>query len=91
MLDGLDHVWKAAQILVGDGSLKERLKRAGPEFIVSTVQQDQWPDDLKEAALNLRARFVQDIDSLDPRKAEQLAHDLLDLAGDVLCEFRRDT
>ena len=38
MLDGLDHVWKAAVILATrDATLKERLEAAAAEFAVALV------------------------------------------------------
>jgi hypothetical protein len=51
MLDGLDHVRKAAEILVNrDGLLKERLEQAAGEFGVSLMQPNEGPQRLLPVA-----------------------------------------
>src|SRR5947209_7410263 len=89
MLDGLDHVWKSAQILAGrDAMLKARLKEAAGEFFVSRVQPDEWPKDLLERARRLSGK-LQGIDGMDDATARQVAEELLALAADVNAAFQR--
>ena len=90
MLDGLEHVLKAAEILAAsDSLLRERLKKATGEFTVSLLQPEQWPDDLLPKAKELRDR-LKDIDSLNDREAKKLAEDLLSLAIEVQIAYRED-
>ncbi len=90
MLDGLDHVWKAVQFLVGmDAPLKERLARAAGEFHVSLLQPDEWPKESLSTAKEISGRLTQ-LDVLDRAKAQQLAEDLLSLAVDVQVAYRQD-
>jgi hypothetical protein len=88
MLDGLDHVGKAAQILASENAfLKDRLKKAAGEFFVSMVQPGEWPCDLRVKAERLD-RKLQNIENMDDPTARQVAGELLDLSFDVACAFR---
>ncbi len=90
MLDGLDHVWKAAQILAGrDAMLKDRLREASAEFFVSLMQPDEWPNDLLGKAQNLSTK-LKSIDGMDNRAARQIAEELLALAADVYAAFQEE-
>src|SRR5205823_1143430 len=58
MLDGLDHVWKALQILAcEDDLLKNRLVKAAAEFQVSLLQPGEWPKHLLGKAQSLSAKL----------------------------------
>ena len=85
MFQGLEHVWKAAQILAGQNAmLKDRLTEALGEFVASTAHPDEWPADLWPKASSLRSK-LQDIDGMQVGMATQVAEDLLSLAFDVAC------
>ncbi len=82
-MDGLIHVWRAAEILVKrDAGLKERLKEAMAEFSVSLIQPGEWPKDLLIKAHKLQDQLSR-IDQMDTLAAETAAKDLLSLAADV--------
>lgn len=89
MLDGLDHVWKAALILVRDGKLEVRLKVAQSEFVVSLMQPDEWPSDLLPKAQELTEK-LQHIDNMDANMLLHTAEELLSLAVDVQIAFREE-
>jgi len=83
MLDGLDHVWKAAQILASrDALLKDRLKEAAGEFALALLQPEEWPTQLLTQAHSLREQ-LKGVDGLEPTTARQVAEELLSLAADV--------
>jgi len=98
---GLDHVWKAAQVLAGPGaslevefhlaipSLKVRLKEAASEFHVAMMQPDQWPKDLLDRAKSLDGK-LQRIDGMDAAAARQTAEELLSLAADIQAAQTRE-
>ncbi len=93
MLNGLHHVWRAAEILASaDCGLRGRLQQARTEFLVALEQPDQWPPDLLSVARSIERILRQDGDR-DPAEtmalalAQQVAEDLLALAVDVLAAF----
>jgi hypothetical protein len=95
MLDGLHHVWRAAEVLAGgDAGLKERLKEARAHLLLALAKPDQWPPDLLSAARSIE-RIVREQDGIDPLEAmppdlgRQVAEDLLSLAVDVQALFPR--
>lgn len=95
MLDGLHHVWRAAEILAGgNGGLKERLKEARAQFLLALAKPEQWPGDLLGIARALERIVrvqggIDPLDSLAPDLARQVAEDLLSLAADVQAVFPR--
>jgi len=83
MLDGLDHVWKAAQILASrDALLKGRLKEAAGELALALLQPEEWPTRLLTRGRCLREQ-LKGVDGLEPATARQVAAELLSLAADV--------
>jgi hypothetical protein len=95
MLDGLHHVWRAAEVLAGgDAGLTERLKEARPHFLRSLARPNQWPPELLAVARSIE-QIVRDQDGTDPLEAmtpdlaRQVAEDLLSLAVDVQALFPR--
>jgi hypothetical protein len=95
MLDGLYHVWRAAEVLAGgDAGLTGRLKEARAHFLRSLARPDQWPPDLLSVARSIE-RVVREqggidpLESLAPDLARQVAKDLLSLAVDVQAMFPR--
>jgi hypothetical protein len=95
MLDGLHHVWRAAEILAGgDAGLKGRLKEARAPLLLALAKPDQWPQDLLSVARSIE-RVVREqggidpLESLAPDLARQVAEDLLSLAVDVQAVFPR--
>jgi hypothetical protein len=95
MLDGLHHVWRAAEVLAGqDAGLTKRLKEARAHFLRSLARPDQWPPDLLSVARSIE-RIVREqggadpLESLAPDLARQVAEDLLSLAVDVQALFPR--
>jgi len=96
MLDGLHHVWRAAEILAaGDAGLKERLKQVRAPLRLALAQPDQWPPDLLSVARSID-RIIGERGALDPLEAmgnelaRQVAEDLLSLAVDVQAAFARE-
>jgi hypothetical protein len=95
MLDGLHHVWRAAEILAGsDAGLTERLKEARGPLLRSLAQPGQWPADLLAVARSIERIIRQQggidpLDTIDPDLARQVAEDLLSLAVDVQAVFPR--
>ena len=89
MLDGLHHVWRAAEVLAGqDAGLTERLKEARAPLLLALAKPEQWPPDLLSVARSIE-RLVRHhggtdpLDSMAPALARQVAEDLLGLAVDV--------
>ena len=96
MLDGLHHVWRAAEILAaGDAGLKERLKEVRAPLLLALAQPDQWPPDLLSVARSIE-RIIGERGGIDPLEAmendlaRQAAEDLLALAVDVQVVFAKD-
>lgn len=89
MLDGMDHVTKAAHILATDGArLRERLQKASAEFFVALLQEDEWPTRLWAKACTLRDQLrAQPLSHVDDRTAQALANSLYELAGEVQGAF----
>jgi hypothetical protein len=95
MLDGLHHVWRAAEVLAGqDAGLTERLKEARAPLLLALARPEQWPPDLLSVARSIE-RLVRErggvdpLDSMTPDLARQVAEDLLGLAVDVQALFPR--
>jgi hypothetical protein len=93
MLDGLHHVWRAAEILAGgEAGLKERLKEARAQLLLALAKPNQWPPDLLAVARSIE-RMVREQGGIDPLAAmtpglaRQVAEDLLALAVDVQAVF----
>jgi hypothetical protein len=97
MLDGLDHVWRAAEILAGgDAGLRERLKEARGRFSLCLAKAEQWPPDMLQLAHSIERIIrangqIDPIDTMPPDLARQVAEDLLSLAFDLLLEFRAES
>jgi hypothetical protein len=95
MLDGLHHVWRAAEILAGaDTGLRQRLKLARAEFSVALRRAEQWPPELLSVARSLERIIRQDgdtdpLDTLSGALLRQVAEDLLSLAADVAAAFHQ--
>ena len=96
MLEGLHHVWRAAEILAaGDAGLKERLKAVRAPLLLALAQADQWPPDLLSVARSIE-RISGERGGIDPLEAmendlaRQIAEDLLSLAVDVQAVFARE-
>jgi hypothetical protein len=90
MFNGLEHVWRAAEILVDhDFKLRERLCSALSEFSVALLQPEQWPPELYEKARSYRKRltvegnFEVTIGGMQTADVSRAAIDLLDLAFDI--------
>jgi hypothetical protein len=96
MLNGLHHVWRAAEILASaDCGLLGRLKQARTEFLLSFSRPDQWPSHLLPIARSIERLLRQDTDSdpieaMDQALAQRVAEDLLALAVDVLAAFSKE-
>jgi hypothetical protein len=95
MLDGLHHVWRAAEALAGqDAGLRERLKEARAALLLALARPNQWPPDLLSVARSIE-RIVREqggidpLESMAPDLARQVAADLLSLAVDVQALFPR--
>ena len=94
MLEGLGHVWRAAEILAGgDAGLRQRLKGARAELGAALRRPEQWPPDLLGVARSLDRLLGgpgedDPLDTLDAGLAGRVAEDLLSLAVDVLLAFR---
>jgi hypothetical protein len=93
MLDGLHHVWRAAEILAGaDAGLKERLKAVRAPLLLALARPEQWPPDLLSVARSIE-RIIGERGGIDPLEvmgndlARQVAEDLLALAADVQAAF----
>jgi hypothetical protein len=95
MLDGLHHVWRAAEILAaGDAGLRERLKAVRAPLRLALARPDQWPPDLLSVARSIDrlvgVRGVTDpLDDMATDLARQVAEDVLALAVDVQTVFSR--
>jgi hypothetical protein len=94
MLDGLDRVWQAAEILAGDdGGLRQRLKQARGHLLPALDRPDQWPADLLSIARSIE-RIIGERNGADPLDtmrldlARQAAEDILSLAADVSGAFQ---
>jgi len=58
MFDGLDHVWKTAQILASrDALLKDGLKEAAGELALALLQPEEWPTRLVTQVRSLREQL----------------------------------
>jgi hypothetical protein len=96
MLDGLHHVWRAAELLAGgDAGLKERLKAARAQLQLALARPEQWPPDLLLLARDI-ARILEGhgggadpLDGMSQELARQVAEDFLSLAADVQGLFPR--
>ncbi len=96
MLDGLHHVWRAAEILAGgDAGLRERLKDARIPLRLALSRPEEWPPGLLPVAQSIE-RILGERGALDPLEgmdsdlARQAAEDLLGLAFDVQAAFARE-
>jgi hypothetical protein len=96
MLDGLHHVWRAAEILAaGDAGLKERLKAVRAPLLLALARPEQWPPDLLSVARSIE-RTIREQGGIDPLEAmendlaRQVAEDVLSLAVDVQAVFARE-
>ncbi len=93
MLDGLHHVWRAAEILAGgDAGLRGRLKEARKELLLSLARPQQWPPDLLSVARSVERVLREEngadpVDTMTADLARQAAEDLLALAADVQAVF----
>jgi hypothetical protein len=96
MLDGLHHVWRAAEMLAGeDAGLRDRLKAVRAPLLLALARPDQWPPDLLSVARSVerlvRVRGGADpLDSMGDDLARQVAEDFLSLAFDVQAAFARE-
>jgi hypothetical protein len=93
MLDGLHHVWRAAEILAaGDAGLTERLKEARAPLLLALARPEEWPPDLLSVARSIE-RIIGERGGTDPLEvmdsdmARQAAEDVLSLAVDVQALF----
>jgi hypothetical protein len=93
MLDGLHHVWRAAETLAGgDAGLRERLKAVRAPLLLALARPDQWPPDLLAVARSIE-RTIRVRGGADPLEAmghdlaQQVAEDFLALAVDVQAAF----
>ena len=96
MLDGLHHVWRAAEILAGgDAGLKERLRAVRAPLLLALARPEEWPPDLLAVARSIE-RMIREQDGIDPLEAmendlaRQAAEDVLSLAVDVQAAFARE-
>jgi hypothetical protein len=96
MLDGLHHVWRAAEILAaGDAGLTERLKQARAPLLLALARPDEWPPDSLSVARSIE-RIIGERDGIDPPEAmgkdiaRQVAEDVLSLAVEVQAAFARE-
>ncbi len=93
MLDGLHHVWRAAEILAaGDGRLTERLRQARAPLLLALARPEEWPPDLLSVAHSIeriiRVRGGSDpLEAMGDDLARQAAEDVLSLAVDVQALF----
>jgi hypothetical protein len=82
MLDGLHHVWRAAEALAGgDAGLTERLKEARTHLIQSLAPPNQWPPDLLSVARSIE-RVVREQGGADPLEAKRDGFHGIRSAGD---------
>ncbi len=95
MLDGLHHVWRAAEMLAaGDAGLKDRLRAVRAPLRLALARPDQWPADLLSVARSIE-RLIRVRGGTDPLEAmghdlaRQVAEDFLSLAFDVQAAFPR--
>jgi hypothetical protein len=93
MLDGLHHVWRAAEILAGgDAGLKERLRAVRAPLRLALARPEQWPPDLLAVARSIE-RLTGGRGGADPLEvmgddlARHVAEDILALAADVQARF----
>jgi len=96
MLEGLHHVWRAAEALAGeDFGLRDRLKAGRAQLLLALARPEQWPPDLLCVAKSIE-RIIQVREGIDPLEAmpsdfaRQVAEDLLSLAFDVQGAFARE-
>ena len=96
MLDGLHHVWRAAEILAGeDAGLRDRLKAGRAQLLLALARPEQWPPDLLSVAHSIE-RIIRVHGGTDPLEAmgddlaRQTAEDLLSLAFDVQVAFQNE-
>jgi hypothetical protein len=76
MLDGLEHVTRAAYALADDGPLADRLTRAVAGVSLALVQPEEWPAEISEEARKVRERGGSPRE-LSPSEARALARDIL--------------
>jgi hypothetical protein len=96
MLDGLHHVWRAAEILAGgDAGLRDRLKAVRAPLRLALARPEQWPPDLLSVARSIE-RLTGGRGGADPLEvmgddlARQVAVDILALAADVQARFAQE-
>jgi hypothetical protein len=96
MLDGLHHVWRAAEILAAeDAGLKERLKAVRTPLLLALAQPEQWSPDLLSVARSIE-RIIGErggtgpLEAMESDIARQVAEDVLSLAVDVQAVFARE-
>jgi hypothetical protein len=93
MLDGLHHVWRAAELLAaGDAGLKERLRAVRAPLRLALARPEQWPADLLSVARSVERLLgerggADPLDRMDNDLARQVAEDVLALAADVQALF----
>jgi hypothetical protein len=93
MLDGLHHVWRAAEILAaGDAGLTERLKGARAPLLLALARPEESPPDLLSVARSIERAIGQrggadPLEAMGRDLARQAAEDLLALAVDVQAAF----
>jgi hypothetical protein len=90
MFNGLEHVWKSAEILASyDFPLKKRLCCAACEFAVALLQPEEWPPHLHNMAVAFRDRltehgdFDETINAMGASDVSRAAEELLALACEV--------
>ena len=90
MSNGLKHVNRAVQILVGrNAMLNERLYEAAREFSAAVKDAQQWPENLREKAyridkkLTAKGRISSTINGMNVPQAEELAGEILDLSSEI--------
>jgi len=90
MLEQLDHVHQAVQLLVGRNvRLEERFPEAAQEFVSALHRCDQWPKDVVEKAraierkLTARGSIEATIDEMDAAAIEEIADAILDIADAI--------
>jgi hypothetical protein len=97
MPDGLDHVWRAAEILAGgDMPLRERLKEARGRLALSLTRGEGWPSESLHLARSIERIIRKNgesdpLDTMPADLARQVAEDLLSLAVDLLLGYRAES
>lgn len=90
MSEGLKHVNRAVQILVGrNAMLNERLYEAAREFSAAVQDAEAWPKKLRDRAIRIdkklsaKGRISSTINGMDVPQAEELAGEILDLSSAI--------